>query len=206
MVKNPADRKREIIETARHLFQSKGYDKVTMQDIMDSLDIAKGTIYHYFKSKEELLEAVIESIVETNVSHMQDIIETTSGTALEKIKILAKAGDISVENTSILERLHKPDNSAMHLRILASMITKQAGLYEGLIKQGCEEGVFTAENPLECAELILAGVQFLTDKGIYPWSSEDLHRRAKTLPKLLEQLLRAPSGSFDFMIQMTQNN
>lgn len=204
ITKKPTDRKRELIDTARHLFQTKGYDQVTMQDVMDSLDIAKGTIYHYFKSKDELFEAVIESIAETNINHMQTIIETTSGTALEKIKILAKAGDISAENANILQGLHQPDNSEMHSRILASMITKQARLYEQLIKQGCKEGVFTVDNPLECAELILAGIQFLTDKGIYPWPSEDLHRRAQAFPKLLEQFLKAPTGSFDFMIQITQ--
>lgn len=201
IVKSPTDRKSELVETARHLFQTKGYDDVTMQDVMDTLGIAKGTIYHYFKSKDELFEAVIESIVETNINHMQTIVETASGTALEKIKMLAKAGDISAENANILQGLHQPDTGAMHSRILASMITKQAKLYEQLIKQGCKEGVFAVDNPLECAELILAGIQFLTDKGIYPWSPEDLRRRAHAFPKLLEQFLKAPTGSFDFMIE-----
>lgn len=206
VTKKPTDRKLELINVACHLFQTKGYDQVTMQDVMDSLGIAKGTIYHYFKSKDELFEAVIESIVETNINHMQAIIETISGTALEKIKILAKAGDISVDNANILQGLHQPNNSAMHCQILASMITKQAKLYEQLIKQGCKEGIFAVDNPLECAELVLAGIQFLTDRGIYPWMPEDLHRRAQAFPKLLEQLLKAPAGSFDFMVQMTQKN
>lgn len=201
ITKKPIDRKSELVETARHLFQTKGYDKVTMQDVMEALDIAKGTIYHYFKSKDDLFEAVIEDIVTSTIAHMQSIIETTSGTALEKINMLAKAGNISAENTNILEGLHQPDTSEMHSRILAAMITRQAQLYEHVIKQGCKEGVFTVDNPLECAELILAGIQFLTDKGIYPWSSQDLYRRSQAFPKLLEQFLKAPVGSFDFMIE-----
>lgn len=204
ITKSPTDRKRELINTARQLFQAKGYDKVTMQDVMDALDIAKGTIYHYFKSKEELFEAVVEDIVTTNINRMQNILETTSGTALEKIKMLAQAGDVSAENATILQGLHEPDNSEMHSRILASMITKQARLYEQLIKQGCQEGVFTVDHPLECAELILAGIQFLTDRGIYQWSPEDLRRRTQAFPKLLEQFLRAPSGGFDFMLPVNQ--
>lgn len=201
IVKNPIDRKTELINTARHLFQTKGYDDVTMQDVMDVLGIAKGTIYHYFKSKEDLFEAVIEDIVKANINYMQDILETTSGTALEKIKMLAKAGNISADNANILQGLHQPDTSAMHSRILASMITQQARLYEQLIKQGCKEGVFTVDNPLECAELILAGIQFLTDTGIYPWSKQDLQRRAQAFPQLIEQVLKAPRGSFQFMVK-----
>lgn len=201
VVKSPTDRKSELISTARHLFQTKGYDAVTMQDVMDALGIAKGTIYHYFKSKEELFQAVVEDIVAGNIQHMQALLATTSGTALEKIKLLIKTGDISADNETILQGLHQPETGALHTRILASMITQQAKLYEQLIIKGCKEGIFTIDNPLECAELILAGIQFLTDQGIYPWSSHDVHRRTHAFPKLVEQFLKAPAGSFDFIIE-----
>ena len=61
VVKNAEDRRDEIIKAARELFETKDYDKSTMQDIMGKLNIAKGTIYHYFKSKQALLEAVVEA-------------------------------------------------------------------------------------------------------------------------------------------------
>ncbi len=54
-VKDPEVRKTEIIKSARRFFQTRDYDKTTMQDVMVELGIAKGTIYYYFKSKEELL-------------------------------------------------------------------------------------------------------------------------------------------------------
>ncbi len=205
-IQSSTDRRTSIIDAARDLFQTKEYDKATMQGVMDVLGIAKGTIYHYFPSKEALLEAVIEDIVDANISHMKKLIQTASGTALEKMQLIATAGDISTENASILDKLHQPGNSAMHSRILASTLTKQAKLYERLIKQGCKEGLFQVDNPLECAELFLAGIQFLTDRGIYPWSSEDLQRRARAFPKLLEQLLKAPLGSFNFMLQITEKS
>lgn len=204
ITKTPKDRKLELIDTARRLFQIKGYDKVTMQDVMDSLDIAKGTIYHYFKSKEELFEAVVENIVDTNSERMQILMQETTGTALDKIQVLVAAGNISLENEKILHVLHKRSNDAMHTRLLAVALIKQAPLYEKLIQQGCDEGIFQTKNPLECAELVLAGVQFLTDVGIYPWSQEDLHRRAKAFPSLIEQLLQAPPGSFQFMLKNTK--
>ncbi len=48
------DRKQEIIETAARLFTEKGYDKVSIQDIVGELQMSKSTFYVYFTNKEEL--------------------------------------------------------------------------------------------------------------------------------------------------------
>lgn len=201
IVKKPEDRRSDIVNAACHLFQTKGYDQITMQAVMDYLDIAKGTIYHYFASKEALFEAVIEHIVNENVEYLQTLMQNTKGTALEKMKILIAAGNISTQNEKILDHLHQPGNNAMHTRLLAAALLKQAPLYAALIEQGRQEGIFKTSNPLECAEFILAGVQFLTDLGIYPWTHEDLERRVRAFPQLIEQQLQAAPGSFQFMVQ-----
>ena len=206
IVRKPLERKAEIIQAARQLFQTKKYDQVTMQDVMDALNIAKGTVYHYFASKEALLEAVIENIVTTNINYMQTLINQTPGTALERIQALAIAGNISTENESLLNALHQQGNEVMHTRLLVATLIQQAKLYAQLIEQGCAEGIFTTNTPLECAELVLSGVQFLTDQGIYPWSKEDITRRMLAFPALIEQLLQAPSGSFKFMLPTRQKS
>jgi AcrR family transcriptional regulator len=74
---------------------------VPLQVHQDHLGIAKGTIYHYFKSKEELLEAVIEDIVEENLEKMQTLIQKAKGNALQNIQILVEAGNISMSQTHI---------------------------------------------------------------------------------------------------------
>src|ERR1700733_4203361 len=93
IIKKPAERRAEIVKTARDLFLTKDYDKTTMQDFMNHLGIAKGTIYHYFKSKEELLEAVVEDIVNQHLEKMQALIQETNGNALQKIQALVEAGN-----------------------------------------------------------------------------------------------------------------
>lgn len=201
IVKKSEERRAEIVKAARQLFQTKEYSKATMQDVMHALGIAKGTIYHYFKSKEALLQAVIEDIVEENVKQMQEIVNQSPGNALQTIKLLVQAGNMSVENKEILDYLHRPGNDAMHNRLLAAILVKQAPLYAELIQKGCDEGIFKTEAPLECAEFILAGFQFLTDVGIYPWTQEELKRRTQAFPRLIEQQLQAQSGSFQFLAE-----
>ena len=108
---------------------------------------------------------------------------------------------MAANNAEILEHLHHPGNLGMHIRQLAVALMRQAPLYADLIQQGCEEGLFQTEHPLECAEFILSAMQFLTDMGIHPWAQEDLIRRAMAFPSMIEALLKAPQGSFQFLLE-----
>ncbi|MBT4309369.1 MAG: TetR/AcrR family transcriptional regulator [Anaerolineae bacterium] len=204
-VKKPEERRQEIILAAAELFRSKGYEKTTMQNVMDAVGIAKGTIYHYFKSKEDLLEAVIEQSVVEYLAGMQTTLDESSGNALDKMRLLITSGQVADEQEEILEHLHRPGNAGMQTRQLAVTISGLAPLYAKVIQQGCDEGVFQTEYPLESGELLLTGIQFLTDLGIHPWSQEELIRRAMAFPALIEAQLSAPKGSFNFLIENLTN-
>jgi AcrR family transcriptional regulator len=200
IVKNPKERKEEIVVLACKLFLTKGYDKTTMRDVMTQLNIAKGTIYHYFKSKEDLLEAVLLHIAKDQEKKLIQIFDETSGNAVQRIQQFVILSVASKENhEEWIEHLHKPANAGMHIQLLAKLISFQAPFYEKLIIQGCEEGLFSTSQPLTCAEFILSGIQFLIDQGIYPWSENDMKRRIMAFPEILESMLRAPEGSFQFM-------
>jgi hypothetical protein len=95
--------------------------------------------------------------------------------------------------------LHRSGNIGLHVRLLALIIKKVAPVYAEVIRQGCEEGVFKTDYPLETAEIFLAGFQFITDFGFYPWSLEDISRRAKALSTLAELQLGAAKGALNFL-------
>jgi AcrR family transcriptional regulator len=198
-VKKPEVRKLEIIRAARGLFLSRGYDQTSMQDVVDALGLAKGTVYYYFPSKEDLLEAMVADLIDETTDRMQVLVENAGGSALEKLELLVRSGRMQDENADLLAYIHRPGNNGMHARFLAVAVLKQAPLYAAVIEQGCREGLFHTESPLEAAEFMLTGVQFLTDMGIHPWEREDLARRAKAFPVLLEQWLDAPRGSCSFL-------
>ncbi len=200
ITKRPEERRQEIVIAARRLFEAEGYDKVTMQRIVEEVGIAKGTVFYYFESKEELLKAVVEYIIEEDSTRKRLLIEKTGGNALDKIRAVMQLDSMALKYPTILESLHNVENSAMHTQLLAVMINNEAHLYETLIAQGCDEGIFQTDHPLECAEFIISGIQFLTDQGIYPWSESDLMRRVRAFPLLVEAILKAKPGSFQFML------
>lgn len=207
VVKNAEDRREEIIKAARELFETKDYDKSTMQDIMEKLNIAKGTIYHYFTSKQALLEAVVENIVDEELEEKRKLLNSSRVKdlgAIEKIKILVTENKTDEENEQILKNLHHPENAEMHTKQLGRYIAKLAPLWASVFTQGCDEGVFKTDYPLEAAEFILAGVQFLTDTGFYPWSESQIARRMNAFTVLIETQLGAPAGSFAFLNELKE--
>src|SRR5210317_2206 len=101
-VKKPEERRAEIIAAARELFDTQGYDETTMRHVMEKLGIAKGTIYHYFRSKEELLEVVVNETVDQIVAMLEQFMESVEGDALQIMQQLIGAGNVADETDEIL--------------------------------------------------------------------------------------------------------
>ncbi len=201
-VKKPDVRRKEIVDAARRLFLEHDYEKTSMNALIQELNIAKGTVYHYFSSKEDLLEAVVDDLIDEDLKRKEELMasaEVRDLDALGKFHALLTMRAIAQGNEPILEELHRPGNTVMHARQLGRYVRMLAPLFASVVRQGCEEGVFTVEHPLEASEFLLAGVQFITDVGFYDWTNDDLSRRMKALGSIVESQLGAPRGSFDFL-------
>ena len=199
VVKKPEERRREIVNLAQKLFLENEYDATSLNDVISALGIAKGTVYHYFKSKDELLDAVVANMAHEYLLSVQSKMSSEKGNALTKMKALSFAMNVSSEWDTTIHQLHKPGNMGLHVRLLGLLVRGLAPIMAEVIRQGCEEGVFEASNPLETAEILLAGFQFITDIGVFPWDQEELERRTKAFSSIAEVQLRAASGSLSFL-------
>ena len=199
VVKNPEVRRKEIVKAAQTLFLKKDYQNTTMTNVITRCKIAKGTLYHYFVSKEQLLEAVIEKLTKEHLQLLFKMMQNSNGNAVDQIESLMQAERLSLVKTKLLDRLHRPGNIELHARLLAATIRKVAPLYAALISKGCNEKIFYVDAPLETAEYILSASHFLTDCGCSPWPPEMVERRREAIPTILEAILKAPKGSFNFM-------
>jgi len=83
-----AFRTREITAAARRLMQGRGVDAVTMEEIAAAAGVAKGTLYLYFQSKDELIQALITQAGENLLQDVQAIVQA-SGSPPEKIHRVA---------------------------------------------------------------------------------------------------------------------
>ncbi len=82
-------RKNEIIEAATKLFAEKGYDYTTLDDIAEKAEFGKGTIYNYFRSKEDIFNLIIEGIFEGHYRILSEAVKNTS-TFKDLVSIITK--------------------------------------------------------------------------------------------------------------------
>ena len=76
--KNPEVRQQEIIEAARDLFLSQGYENTSIDDIVRRVNVAKGLFYYYFPKKEAILAAIADEFVEEVNSEFATILENAT--------------------------------------------------------------------------------------------------------------------------------
>jgi AcrR family transcriptional regulator len=197
----------EILDAAELLFTQKGYESATVNDILDKVEIGKGTFYHYFKSKEDVMNAVITRNVERVVERAKAIAKDGALAASEKmrrvIQSLSIAGD---PEGSIIEELHKPANAQMHQKSIVEIIRASAPVLADVVGQGIREGVYRTPYPLETIEFLLAASQFIFDKGIFRWKPEELSARAAAFVHIMELSLGAVHGSFRFLLSGLMGN
>lgn len=201
-VMEPEERKSEILDVAEELFSTKGFDDTTTGDILEKAGIARGTLYYYFKSKEEIMNAVIERTIDRQVQSLKPILEDNTLNALEKIKLfICNNRKKNNDSGKTLDYLHKPENIVMHQKSLVAVVQKFAPLIAEIIQQGIAEKRFQTEYPLELVEFILVGMSFLFDTAIFPQSQEKKDARTRVLIDIMETSLRVEKGSFDFLIE-----
>lgn len=193
----------EILDAAELLFIQKGYEKTTVNDILEKVNIGKGTFYHYFKSKEEVMNAVIERMKEHVVNTAQSIADDQSMNAHEKLKRIILSLNISESSAGpMIEELHQPSNAQMHQKSIVETLKETAPILADVVKQGVREGVYNTPYPLETMEFILAANQTIFDEGIFRWKPEEVESRAVAFTHNIELLLGAAEGSFGFVLEI----
>jgi AcrR family transcriptional regulator len=198
-VKRPDVRRSEILAAAGELFQSQGFQNTPVDAIIRKAGIAKGTFYYYFKSKEDILAALVHQLVLQMVEHACSITANTTLSALDKARIILRDQAIQVANADVIVDLHLPENRELHERINVETTLKFGPIMAEVVEQGIREGSFHVENPLETVQFLLAGSQFLMDSGLFHWTPDERMRRIQAMQSIVERSLGADAGSFGFL-------
>lgn len=198
--KDPEERRTEILDAAEKLFAEKGYAKTTVNDIISSIGIAKGTFYYYFKSKEDVLKAQVFRILDVTEHAMTAVVNDPSMNAMEKMFVVI-AGLDKEKKVELLEEFHKIDNSEMRLMLLKEGMGRFASLVTSIVEQGIDEGVFKTEYPREAVEFLIIYDQIVFVSGIFNWEKEEFRHKTEAFIAIMERLLGAEKGAFGFIYE-----
>ena len=200
IVKEPDVRRAEIILAAKELFEKDGYATTPIEAIIKKAGIAKGTFYYYFKSKKEILSALVEGIGSEMEQLLNSIIETKHLTALEKLKLIFRGPEKkAITKYSVMEVIHKPENRELQEQLNVCGVAVIAPLIAKVFEQGFKEGVFKNRMTVESIQIFIAGTQFVLDSGLFDWSSPKRRAFLKSIQSILEQLVDVKPGMLNFI-------
>lgn len=202
-VKEGEVRRREILVAARELFVKKGYEQTSVNDILKIVDIAKGTFYYYFTSKEKVLEAIILDIVEEGVRKAEKILKDKSIPLVNRMMMAIMAQAPEFEGSDeIKEELHKVENTKLEQLYLRAMLKRMTPVLQESVLEGIERDIFHMEYPTECIESILLLGHMMFDCDVFEWKMEDYPRKIQAFLCNAERMLGTKEGELKVFLQM----
>ena len=156
IVKEAEERKEEILDAAEKLFGTKGFDHTSTNDILEAVGIARGTLYYHFKSKEEILDGVIERISNRLMSDAGKVIRDTELPVLERLTKAILALNVESEiGHEVMEQVHRPQNALMHQKMQQQLLDGITPLFTELVEEGVRQGICHTDYPGEVVEMTL---------------------------------------------------
>lgn len=197
ITKEHDERRNEILDIAEKLFHIKGYDKCTINDILKEVGIAKGTFYHYFKSKEEVLDAIVSRYKDVVITRVNEVANNKFITLEEKLLgAFMSMRIIDQLDSEMINEMHKTENALLHQKILNQIVIDVAPILVKIIKEGVEKKVWRCKFPLEYMQIFLASSITLTDEGIFEFDGEYKSKIMEALISVLEKMLEVSENSF----------
>lgn len=185
--KYPEQTQERIVDVSVKLFIEKGYEQTTIQDILNALNLSKGGLYHHFKSKEEILEAVKQKRAQYAADMLRELIQNTkAANAKEKLKkIICHLGMSTKTQTFDAVLTSQVNNPYFVMGALQNAVNKDAPIIAKLIEQGVKDGSIQTENPKLCAEIFVMLLNFWASPALFERNLEETKKRLVYLQSLM---------------------
>lgn len=202
-------RRNEILDVAQRLVTTYGYERMAIQDILNELQIAKGTLYHYFDSKRALLEALLERMMDEVEQTLLPLVNDPELATLDKFhRFFATLNHYRAEQQPFVLELwrawYTDDNALVRQKARAALVKRVKPLLTVIIGQGVQEGVLTTPYPEHVSDVILSLQQGL-EETLAGWFLSDEPKKREGLQQIessiaayvdaLERVLGAPRDS-----------
>jgi AcrR family transcriptional regulator len=203
-----AARRNEILDVARQLVYTKGYEVMSIQDILDAMKISKGAFYHYFDSKQALMDGLIDRMLDDAEKILRPILDAKDLSAIEKMRLYFNtAGQWKVSQKAFmlnLFRVWRADaNALMRQKQEAAAMKRIAPMLAEIIRQGMDEGVFSTKYPDQFGNIFVGLsrgfegelVELLLTDHPPPDALQRLEAFVGAYSDSVERILGAPPGS-----------
>ena len=187
--KHPEQTFEKIVVTAARLFVEKGYEQTSVQDILDATGLSKGGLYHHFKSKEQILDAVMQRRIQYVNKRFQELIRNTPGkNAKEKLKKILGQLAADAETHALDQALASQLDLHFVVNGIQTCVDQDAPIVAGLIREGNHDGSLHVQQPELCAEVFLMLLNYWANPVLFHRNSEETEVRLRYLQSVMIQL------------------
>lgn len=192
-----------ILDSAERLMFVMPDKDITINLIAKEAEIGKGSIYYYFRSKDEIINAVIERCYKKAIHEYFRAVNNYL-TAVEKIKCLFQSmikKEFHDNQQNFIIALHLNEDILLHNKMKQVAIDEVSPILTEILKQGVAEGSMQTDTPEESAEIIVGVLTFLLDDFSSTIDTHRTYNKLKILANVLETCLRTAEGSFNFLYE-----
>jgi AcrR family transcriptional regulator len=201
-------RRDAFLDVAQRLIQAKGYEEMSVQDVLDELDASKGAFYHYFSSKQALLEAVVERFADGAMAALAPVLADPDLPAQRKLEsVFAGIARWKAERKdlvlAIMEVWSSDSNALVREKLRRMTVSRVVPMLSAVVEQGIEDGAFRVSSPEETATVFVSLMQGFQELAIEYFIArqagaitfEFVQRRVAAFTEAFERILGIPLGS-----------
>ncbi len=199
-VKDPETRRSELIDAAEGLFLANGYEETAVSDIVGKIGVAQGTFYHYFKSKDRVLDAITDRWIEEIKEGVAGIASGDDSDAIEKIiGVFGFFSSLGRSRQGLVEYVHEERNAHLHSKFERKVPRILVPLFSQMIEEGVRESFFNVRYPEMAALSIIetaGAISHIHETYRINENTEKMNEITAATFDFIERILGAEPGIF----------
>lgn len=192
-----------ILNTMEELMRKKAAEFISVDEIARCAGISKGSIYYYFSSKNDILDAVIERAYSSVLEEGKALAASSDVDVFRKMEIIYRAcldASGELKRQEALGNYHERAQSAfLHQKFSQILIAKLSPILTDILRQGISEGRIRCTNPTESAYIVLLVLTGILDNQLLPMDEEGRKRALSAFSAMQEQSLGLLPGTLNFL-------
>lgn len=194
-----------ILDAMQELMNTDAVLAISVSDIAKKAGIGKGSIYYYFHSKNDIIEAVIERSYSAAVEEGKRLVQSEHIDAFTKMEIIYHA---CINASSELKRQVESgsfteiqENALIHQKFIHILVKNLKPILADIIRQGNSEGTLECSYPDELAEIVLIILTFKLDNFILPSPKEEIKRTLAAFAVMQSQSMGIDPARLKFLTE-----
>ena len=154
-------RKEAFLDVAQHLIITKGYEAMSIQDVLDAVEASRGAFYHYFESKQALLEAVVDRFADQAMVAVDEVMADRRLPALRKLeRVFGRIASFKAEQKplvlAIMAVWNSDSNAIVREKVRHISASKLGPILTAVLEQGVAEGIVHVESPADTSTVLVS--------------------------------------------------